>query len=59
MGVNYLLKAVWVQLCLVYYLNCHLWRREKKKHVETELNGTWQQKRGVKKGEVECDAEIR
>lgn len=23
-GVNYLLKAVWVQLCLVYYFNCHL-----------------------------------
>lgn len=31
-GVNYLLKAVWVQLRLVYYLNCHLWReREREK----------------------------
>lgn len=28
--VNYLLKAVWVQLRLVYYLNCNLWRQEKK-----------------------------
>lgn len=27
--VNYLLKAVWVQLGLVYYLYCHLWREEK------------------------------
>lgn len=30
-GVNYLLKAVWVQLRLVYYLNRHLWRERGKK----------------------------
>lgn len=36
-GVNYLLKAVRVQLRLVYYLNCHLKReRGEKNSIKTE-----------------------
>lgn len=36
-GEGYLLKAVWVQLSLVYYLNRHL-RRDKMNSISSELN---------------------